>query len=123
MIVFVNKLRFKLNKKKITCQIFNRGTSTIEYMKKRRPDLYNNWLCPNCASQIETFSHVWLCSSVSHVMNQIILHTKQDIVQLIIEKVTSLTPARVSSIPSRILDQHSVWSLAYSADDFTFIDL
>src|ERR1044071_7593925 len=31
--------------------------------------------------------------------------------------------SRVSSIPSRILDQHSVWSLAYSVDEFTFIDL
>src|SRR5688572_8485852 len=56
-------------------------------------------------------------------MNQIILATKQDIVRLITEKVTSLTPARVSSIPSRILDQHSVWSIVHSADEFTFIDL
>src|SRR6185436_19689245 len=86
-------------------------------------DLYNNWLCPNCESQQETFSHVWLCPSVSHVMNQIITASKQDIVWLIIEKVTALHPGRVSSLPSTILDQHSVWSLDYSTDEFTFLDL
>ena len=43
--------------------------------------------------------------------------------RLITEKVTASNPARVSIIPSSILDQHSIWSLAYSADEFTFIDL
>jgi len=56
-------------------------------------------------------------------MNQIIITSKQDIVWLIIEKVTALHPGQVSSLPSTILDQHSVWSLIYSADEFTFLDL
>jgi hypothetical protein len=110
------------SKKKSRVKYLIEELPTIEHMKKRRPDLYNNWLCPNCNSQQEYFSHVWLCPSVSHVMNQIITESKQDIVRLITEKVTTLNPARVSLIPSRILDQHSVWSLTYSADEFTFID-
>jgi len=111
------------SKKKSHVKYLIEELPTIEHMKKRRPDLYNNWLCPNCESQQETFSHVWLCSSVSHVMNQIITASKQDIVRLIIEKVTALHPGRVSSLPSTILDQHSVWSLIHSADEFTFLDL
>ena len=111
------------SKKKSRVKYLIEELPTIEHMKKRRPDLYNNWLCPNCESQQETFSHVWLCPSVSHVMNQIIIASKQDIVRLITEKVTALHPGRVSSLPSTILDQHSVWSLIYSADEFTFLDL
>src|SRR5207248_10169416 len=80
------------SKKKSRVKYLIEELPTIEHMKKRRPDLYNNWLCPNCESQQETFSYVWLCLSVSHVMNQIITASKQDIVWLIIEKVTALHP-------------------------------
>ena len=66
---------------------------TVEHIKKRRPDLYSNWLCPRCDQFKESFNHVWLCIHISNEMNQIILDTKLNLVQILNEVVTASCPA------------------------------
>src|SRR3989337_1142554 len=56
-------------------------------------------------------------------MNQIIIDTKLDLVQIINEVVTASCPARIHLIPLSLLDQHPMWSLQSSDVEFTFIDL
>ena len=87
------------------------------------PDLYSNWLCPRCELFKESFNHVWLCNCISSEMNQIILDTKSDLVQILSEVVTASCPARIHLVPLSLLDQHSMWSLQSSDVEFTFIDL
>jgi ribonuclease HI len=96
---------------------------TVEHIKKRRPDLYDNWLCPRCNSVQESFNHVWLCSNISTLMARIILETQTDLHHLVSEVVTSSLPSRVYLIPPIILENHTMWSLSFSSQEFTFIDL
>ncbi len=96
---------------------------TVEHIKKRRPDLYDNWLCPRCNLQQESFNHIWLCSGVTTLMARIILETKTNLHHLVSEVVTTSLPSRVHLIPPIILENHTMWSLTFSTNEFTFIDL
>ena len=74
---------------------------TIEHMKKRRPDLYNQWT-----------------SDIYQLIND----SKQDLLLILREVVTASFPIRVALIPQSI-DNYSFWSLSFDSDKFTFIDL
>ena len=51
------------HRKRQKLQLLIEELPTVEHLKKRRPDLYNNWFCSRCNQKSETFDHVWLCST------------------------------------------------------------
>ena len=61
---------------------------TIEHMKKRRPDLYNNWTCPTCNNHQETFTHIWSCPKNQSKMAHIMLNSRKKLITLIKKNTT-----------------------------------
>ncbi|RIA91642.1 hypothetical protein C1645_821726 [Glomus cerebriforme] len=41
---------------------------TIEHVKKRRPDLYDQWNCSMCKNEKETFNHIWTCDNHKDIL-------------------------------------------------------
>jgi hypothetical protein len=74
---------FASNQKSRRVKFLLKELPTVEYIKLRRPDLYNGWYCPTCKNDKETFSHIWLCQQHRHIMNTIIFNQKKELVRLI----------------------------------------
>src|SRR5215216_6813340 len=57
--------------------VFNR-------LERLWPDLYKNWNCIGCNLVSETASHLWSCPSYSPILSDIILLTKDHLVNLLL---------------------------------------
>ena len=89
---------------------------TVEHMKLRRLDLYDDWLCPVCNIEKETFNHVWLCSKHIRTLTLMTIPLKQEL-NNIIRQYTNTT------LPNQFYEDENIWDVIISDDSFTFIDL
>src|SRR5436190_5201258 len=96
---------------------------TVEHVKKRRPDLYNNWACPRCNIFDETFQHIWLCMENSRDAN--LIHIMDNFKQNLLDILQLYDP----SLSQHYLDcQHindcqHLWDTFDSLQHLTFIDI
>ena len=109
---------FTFSKKKAhRVKLLTEELPTIEHLKKRRYDLYRNWLCPICDNCDETFNHVFTCHRHQLKLKQIALSAKEYILKLIYDHTnTKLSSQYLDNIPF-------IWDLQYRNDELTFIDL
>src|ERR1043165_8907531 len=96
---------------------------TVKHVKKRRPDLYQNWLCPLCDLSKETFNHVWLCPKVISTTRGLSILVKQQLRNLVESTIKEDLPARVHLLSSLNIDIDSIWSVVADQNKLTFIDL
>src|ERR1044071_6468121 len=96
---------------------------TVEHVKKRRPDLYQHWLCPLCDLSKETFNHVWLCPKVISTTRGLSILVKQQLRNLVESTVKEELPSRVHLLSSLNIDIDSIWSVVTDQHQLTFIDL
>ena len=89
---------------------------TIEQMKKSFLDLYEDWQCPICGLEDESFNHVWTCDEHRDVLSEIRDKTINKMLTWILEYNDNI--------------QHftdlialNIWDISYSPNSFTFIDL
>lgn len=92
--------------------------ATVEHIKKRRPDLYNNWLCPRCNRNKEDFNHVFTCDEIIESMKYISYIYKEDLKSIIEDAV--LNTVYNSKI---IINDNLYWIPTVDNNQLTFIDL
>ena len=93
---------------------------TVEHIKKRRPDLYNSWLCPLCNQQYETFNHIFDCRFARSKVISISRDSKFYLRSLI----DMHTPHSRRRFISQVnLDINNIWDVSYDFNFITFIDL
>jgi ribonuclease HI len=91
---------------------------TVEHMKKRRPDLYNNWLCPCCLNLKEDFNHIWMCSQHKDIFVYLAQIFKTELKNLIVDTTS------ISCDPDTFdLDDDYIWTPIFDTEHLTFIDL
>ena len=93
---------------------------TLERLKIRRPDLYNNhaWTCCDC-SDSETFQHLWTCRSRRPIVSSII----QSSISLLKYHIEAELNQCLSSVQYLRLSSLSCWLLLDNSDSFTFLSL
>ena len=84
---------------------------TIEHIKKRRPDLYQHWLCPLCDIFKETFNHVWLCPKVISQTRGLSSLVKQELRNLVDSTIKEELPSRVHLLSLLNINIDSIWSV------------
>src|SRR5688572_24441371 len=89
----------------------------IEHIKKRRPDLYKNWLCPVCEDEREFFAHIWSCPATSSNINYVINTIKQEL----IDSIKFIEPKL--KYRNLNIDHSTLWLPSFDLHEFTFIDL
>jgi hypothetical protein len=96
--------------------------STIDQMKIRRPDLYNNsnWHCILCSEE-ETFNHLWSCSHRKHLLDTIIKDTVTDIVMCCSSALAN-SPNKLKLVNELIIAELSCWHTETS-DLLSFADI
>ena len=82
---------FASNRKAHKLKFLLEELPTVEYVKLRRPDLYDNWNCPVCNDFPETFNHIWTCVQHRALLTSICFHNKKRLVQLVKEYASSFT--------------------------------
>jgi hypothetical protein len=91
---------------------------TVEHVRLRRPDLYENWKCPVCNRQTETFNHVWTCAKHRLILANIIYTNKKKLVSLVKQYTKGNKLFTMAHL------QHpSLWDVRFDSIEFTFIDL
>ena len=65
------------NKKAQKIKLLFNELSTIEQMKKSFFELYENWLCPLCGTEEETFNHIWTCQEQEEVIDKAIISSQK----------------------------------------------
>jgi ribonuclease HI len=106
------------SKKKSKLKFLIEEIPTVEHIKKRRPDLYNDWMCPRCSTSKETFDHVWTCSHSRDHLIALAFELRSFLLDLITEYCP---PRRSSSIPLLNINIGSLWTVVSDHHTFTFI--
>ena len=91
---------------------------TLEHVKLRRPDLYHNWNCLMCNQYSETFNHVWCCSQHRHILHGIIYRHQKRLVSIVKDFNQG-----IKQLTHTDLAHPTLWTISYSATQFTFINL
>jgi hypothetical protein len=89
---------------------------TIEQMKKSFLELYDDWKCPACGLDDETFNHVWSCAEYKEILREIRNNTITSLSTWILEYNESIHDF------SSLVDLN-IWNIEHSPNIFTFIDL
>ncbi|GBB86408.1 hypothetical protein RclHR1_12850001, partial [Rhizophagus clarus] len=92
---------------------------TIEQMKKSFLEIYDDWKCPSCGIEDETFNHVWSCDKHKSTLLRIRNRTINLLVYWILECDTHLQNGLVNS---SLLNLY-IWDIDHNINKFTFIDL
>jgi hypothetical protein len=89
---------------------------TLEQMKKSFFKLYDEWKCPICGLENETFYHVWSCDEHKATLKAIRDDTFNNLINWILEYNEDI---------SIINDLYvlNIWDITYDSYHFTFIDL
>src|SRR5207247_496264 len=90
---------------------------TIEHMKKRRFDLYDNWKCPMCKYCTESFDHVFICTKSKNKVAHVILNSKKLIVDLMYQHANVKVPL------TTLTNISNIWNLQKITSELSFIDL
>ena len=85
-------------------------------MKLRRLDLYEDWLCPVCDTDKETFNHVWICSKHVSTLTLMTIPLKQELNNIIREHTNT-------ALLNQFYEDDNIWDIIISNNSFTFIDL
>ncbi|GES83285.1 hypothetical protein GLOIN_2v1777499 [Rhizophagus clarus] len=92
---------------------------TIKQMKKSFLEIYDDWKCPSCGLEDETFNHVWSCDEYKNTLLRIRNRTIDLLVYWILECDSHLQNVPVASS----LHSLHIWDIGYNINEFTFIDL
>ncbi|GES99352.1 hypothetical protein GLOIN_2v1777499 [Rhizophagus clarus] len=92
---------------------------TIIQMKKSFLEIYDDWKCPSCGLEDETFNHVWSCDEHKNTLLRIRNRTIDLLVYWILECDSHLQNVPVASS----LHSLHIWDIGYNINEFTFIDL
>ena len=94
---------------------------TVEHIKKRRPDLYNNWNCPLCKNQPESFEHIWICTQNAQKVKEILYKAKMKLIKNI-QKKNNKNNNNNKFSPKK-LEHDQLWFNNQSNASLTAIDL
>jgi ribonuclease HI len=107
---------FASNRKSHKIKFLLEELPTVEHVKLRRPDLYNEWLCPSCKDEPESFAHIWVCKNHQSILETIIFNHKKELVRLVQHFVSS-------SFTTRDLSHDTLWSCDQVVNSFNFVHI
>jgi len=115
----INKNETSVSSSKVKAQkvhLLIEEIPTIQQMKKSFLELYDEWMCPICGLEDETFNHVWSCDGHRDIIKEIRDKTINNILTWALEYNDN-----VQDFNSLIA--LNIWDISSRNNSFTFIDL
>ena len=106
-----------LKRKKV--QLLIEELPTVEQLKKTNLTLYEHMYCVKCEQFNEDFNHVFLCPTTSNEVEDIILHMKNHLLQIINNNLTDKSKHLGMVDVSKL----TFWDYSYSPTNFTILDI